>query len=144
MTFGSHLTRQIYRADITLHLHTTRCRRKLSDAAHVPQTDRAETPLSLFIYFCSFLVMKIYDRTFSTSRGLFTQANTNVETMILVLKGLRFSHYYGGCTGLCQWSGRGFSCYSFLIGQSSVCVKGRRVTQASCVITGSASGYYQQ
>lgn len=90
----------------TSHIYTqaARCRRWLGDAAHVPQTDRAETPLGLFIYFCSFLVMKIYDRTFATSRRLFTQANMSVETMILVLKDLRFSHYRESGTAVCLMS----------------------------------------
>lgn len=44
----------------------------------------------LFIYFCCFLVLKIYDRTFATLLRLFTQADKNAEKMILVMKGLGF------------------------------------------------------
>lgn len=72
------------------HAHATRSRPRLSDAAHVQPADRAESRWSLFIYFCSFLVLKIYDRTFATLLRLFTQANTSAEKMILVMKGLGF------------------------------------------------------
>lgn len=71
----------------------TRSRPRLNEATHVPPASRAESHWSLFIYFCSFLVLKIYDRTFATLLRLFTQANTSAEKMILVMKGLGFSHY---------------------------------------------------
>lgn len=75
------------------HAQSTRFRPKLSEATHVPPADRAESRWCLFIYFCSFLVLKIYDRTFATLLRLFTQAKTSAEKMILVMKGMRFSHY---------------------------------------------------
>lgn len=79
---------------------------------------------SLFIYFCCFLVLEIYDRTFATLLRLFTQADTSAEKMILVMKGLGlFSLWHCG-TGL--WSsamtlqvperGWGFGWYCFVVG----------------------------
>lgn len=74
------------------HAHA-RSRPRLSEATHVPPANRAESRWSLFIYFRSFLVLKIYARTFATLLRLFTQANISAEKMILVMKGLEFSHY---------------------------------------------------
>lgn len=88
-SFSLSYTWQLYRW-ISCTCNTTRSRPRLSDAAHVQPADRAESRWSLFIYFCSFLVLKIYDRTFATLLRLFTQANTSAEKIILVMKGLGF------------------------------------------------------
>ncbi len=115
------------------HAHATRSRPRLSDAAHVQLADRAESRWSLFIYFCSFLVLKIYDRTFATLLRLFTQANTSAEKMILVMKGLGFliiALWYRSVLVLSDESaaynvplqvperGRGFGCRGSVICQS--------------------------
>lgn len=141
----SHCTFQIYKADITLHLHTTCCRRKLNDAAHVPQTDRAETRLSLFIYFCSFLVMKIYDRAFAGQHECWDDDISAERPAVFSLSWWWFRSVSVERTSMClKWGGASAVAAFWLV--RALCARRARAkgSLTSSVITGSESGCYQK